>query len=457
MKRFAINPIIALVSGLGLTLALLWLLGGSHLVHAQGPDGYGTYYVALSCIGVPDPCYTTVQAAVDAADDACDVIKVAAGTYTDVNNYGGLAQVVYISKSVTIRGGYTTTNAFAEPPDPEANPSTLDAQRQGRVLYITGDISPTIEGLRIAGGDASGLGGGPPGGTDSGGGIYIISATAIISNNQVFSNTATAGGGMLLQFSVATLSHNTILSNTAEFGGGLVSELSGVTLSSNIVISNTAIWGGGLFLEASPATLNGNIIMSNTASYGGGVVLDHSAAILTNDVIADNRANIRGSGLDIWCSSSRLWHTTIARNSGGDGSGVHVAGSSELGYSAVALTDTILASHTVGITVAAGNTATLEATLWGTDTWANDTDWGGAGVIVTGTINAWGAPAFVDSGAGDYHIGPGSAAIDAGVDVGVTTDVDGELRLGIPDIGADEYVQHTYLPVYLPLIMRKPP
>ena len=123
-------------------------------------------------------------------------------------------------------------------------------------------------------------------------------------------------------------------------------------------------------------------------------------------------------------SSLSLLHTTIARNHGGDGSGIHVAGAG----STVALTNTILVSHTVGITVAAGNTATLEATLWGTGTWANLTDWGGAGTIRTGTINLWGDPAFVDPDAGDYHIRFGSAAIDAGVDAGVTQDIDGERR-----------------------------
>jgi hypothetical protein len=110
-----------------------------------------------------------VQAAVDAASDG-DVIKVATGVYTDVSarpapaGYQGapasglITQVVYISKTVTIRGGYTS--AFTEPPNPEANPTTLDAQGQGRVLLIAGVISPTAEGLRITGGDATGLGGG---------------------------------------------------------------------------------------------------------------------------------------------------------------------------------------------------------------------------------------------------------------------------------------------------------
>ncbi len=106
------------------------------------------------------------------------------------------------------------------------------------------------------------------------------------------------------------------------------------------------------------------------------------------------------------------------------------------------MTDTILVSHTVGISVTAGNTATLQATLWGSGAWANGSDWGGAGSITTGTVNVWGDPAFVNPDAGDYHILPTSAAVDAGVHAGVTTDIDGDAR---PygngyDIGADECV-----------------
>jgi hypothetical protein len=107
--------------------------------------------------GPPDCQYTSIQEAVDAAGTG-DVIKVATGTYTGVSNHGGLAQVVYIDKTVTIRGGYTAP-AFSEPPDPEANATTLDAGGQGRVIYITKNIEPTVEGLHIIGGDAAGLGG----------------------------------------------------------------------------------------------------------------------------------------------------------------------------------------------------------------------------------------------------------------------------------------------------------
>jgi len=61
----------------------------------------------------------------------------------------------------------------------------------------------------------------------------------------------------------------------------------------------------------------------------------------------------------------------------------------------------------------------------------------------------------VDPDAGDYHIGPGSAALDAGVDAGVKTDVDHELcPYQAPDLGADEYwpsgvLKYVYLSVVL--------
>jgi len=80
------------------------------------------------------------------------------------------------------------------------------------------------------------------------------------------------------------------------------------------------------------------------------------------------------------------------------------------------------------------SSATLNATLWGTATLANTTDWSGEGTIVTGTVNIWDDPDFMAYQAGDYHIGENSAAIDVGIDAGVKTDID--------------------LDIYLPLVVR---
>jgi parallel beta-helix repeat protein len=291
--------------------------------------------------------YTTVQAAVDASTHMTDVVKVA-GYCSGVEARVGMTQTVYISKTLALRGGYTITNWTIS--DPLLNPTTLDAQGQGRVLYITGDISPTIEGLRITSGDAAGLGGHHLWG-DAGGGVYLISATATISNTQVFSNIAYRGGGLylydsdatlsgntvsgnaanangggvLLSNSIATLSGNAVTDNTADQGGGLFLWHSDATLSDDTISGNTAYNGGGLCLRArSDATLSGNAVTDNTANDGGGLFLTQSDAALTNNVVADNQINSEGSGLFIEGSSVRLLHTTIAHNTGGDGSGVYV-------------------------------------------------------------------------------------------------------------------------------------
>jgi hypothetical protein len=120
-------------------LALLWLLGGMRISGPQAAHAAGPHHVApCGNCGAASPCYATVQAAADAADSG-DIIKVAQGIYTDVHARDGVTQVVYISKTVTILGGYTTADWAT--PDPENNPTTLDAQGQGRVFYATGNIT----------------------------------------------------------------------------------------------------------------------------------------------------------------------------------------------------------------------------------------------------------------------------------------------------------------------------
>ncbi len=170
-------------------------------------------------------------------------------------------------------------------------------------------------------------------------------------------------------------------------------------------------------------------------------MLQHGNTVLTNNIIAENRLSDYGGGIAIdssrqFYSPTLLIHNTIARNTGGTGSGVFLLVDTD-----VVLSNTILVSQTVGIETGIGNnTAVLEGTLWGSGAWVNGQDWAGDGTIITGTVNVWGEPGFIDPDNGDYHIGYGSAAWDAGVDAGVYTDIDGEARpVGAGfDIGADE-------------------
>jgi len=449
-NRLALGICLALA--VGILLILVTPVGGkarSLPVHAHGELAAP----AAERRVCPSGCiYSSVQAAVDAAQTG-DIIKVAAGTYTDIHAYprrdvvttGVVTQVVYITKTVTIQGGYTTSNWTT--PDPVANPTTLDAQRRGRVLYIAGNISATIAGLRITQGSAAGLGG-IPGSYDAGGGVYIITATVILSDNQVVGNVSPTGsgngGGMYLRYSGTTLRGNTVASNTASYsGGGLFVSFSNATLSDNIITGNTAAYGGGLRLYASPAAFSDNIVAFNTArvygtaldAYGGGLLLDESDATLVNTVVADNRADTQGSGLGIRGSFPRLLHTTIARNTGGNGSGVYVTDYFGVSSSMVALTNTILVSHTVGISVTGGNTATVNSVLWfGIPT----TIAKAITATVTMQNQRQGNPAFAADG---YHLTAASAAIDWGMNAGVITDIDGDPRpVGSGyDLGADEF------------------
>ncbi len=423
--------------------------------------------------GGATPCYATVQAAVDAATGG-DVIKVAAGTYTGVSARGGVTQTVYLSKTVTIRGGYTTANWTT--PNPSIHPTRLDAQKKGRVFYVTGDISPVIEGLRITGGDAAGQGG-DPFGHDAGGGVYITAAAATIRHSAVFSNTAKRGGGIyaiqdaakltennifgntttgngagvFLSSSSSVLDGNTITANEADsYGGGVCAIGGDPTISDNQVIGNLARgsyshggglylsdsnaslvrntislnesdkWGGGMMLFGGDLLVQDNLISRNSAESGAGVYQDQGSATLTNNVIIGNQAQLQGAGMYIRrTQASHLLHTTIARNTGGDGSGLYVADQGG-DYSTATLTNTIIVEQTVGIVAAAGNTATLNSTLWH----ANGQDRDGTGTIGH-TGDYTGHPRFAADG---YHLTVGSAAIDRGVDAGVTTDIDGNAR-----------------------------
>lgn len=192
----------SLFAAVALLVVLLWLLGStSPAARAAAGDIYCVTASGGSYAGC-DQTFTTVQDAVDAAAGG-EIIQIATGTYTDLHQRQGITQVVYLTKSVTIRGGYSGDFAAW---DPQSYSTTLDAGRLGRVLIITGTITPTIEGLHITGGDASGLGGlkGDPTGYDAGGGVYVYAATPAISGCVIYSNTASTvdrgfGGGLYLQ------------------------------------------------------------------------------------------------------------------------------------------------------------------------------------------------------------------------------------------------------------------
>jgi hypothetical protein len=422
-------------------------------------------------------------------------VYVAGGAYT-----GSGAAVVTVTKSITLYGGWDGTTATPVLRDPEAYPATLDGEDARRVVHISGDITPTVTGFIVTGGNATGLGEGPDD-WDAGGGIYIEDASPTIVGNTIADNIASLGGsrafggGIYLSGDSASviISGNLIARNTANpvdtgRGGGLAAFSGGpVTLNKNHFQDNVAgipinSMGGGVYLIRSPAlvsgnlfhgnrasgsgegfgggfysefeavTLRGNSVIGNAAEFGAVTFLQNANVTLTNNIIAQNPAGgvfVRGNAGSPFAAT--LAHNTIAQNGR---EGVYV-GWYDSGYATLTLTNNIVVSHTTGIYAhqhAGLNVVTATHTLF----YGNDDDT--AGPTITSADEITGSdPFFVDPDGWDYHVRPNSPAIDAGTEVlWLTSDIDGDARPWPPggeyDVGADEA---RWWRVYLPLTLRR--
>jgi len=571
-----------IITFISIGFGLITVISILFILRIQNVKSAGTTrYVSKDGCGIYSPCYSTIQAAIDASSNG-DVIKLKNGIYSTVNNYSSLKQVVYLNKSISLLGGYDDN--FSEPPDPDTNVSNINPQGNGRGVYITDNSKPIIDGVHISEGDASGLGGNFLG-QDCGGGIYIYDAESLIKNSQIYSNTAWNGGGIYVRTGTTTLIQDNIFSNNVLLrgggvnvanrgltviskskvhdnvagykGGGLYASLAtdlshktvthisindsvftynnsergggiysgtAITITNSSIMSNTATDGGGLYLlpwsdAGATAMVDNNSIFYNTATgnggggfiigygtnvttiknnniqfnnsgleclncvnwgggglyldvnavldknkiinnysqaFGGGLLLENADVELRNNIVAKNQSYSSGCGIVMIDSVANYFHTTIADNYGGSGSGLCLIEGLMSPYKSEAtLSNTIIVSQTYGIIVGELSTATLNSTLWGIGDSKNEYDWAGTGTIST-TNDFWGNPDFVDPDAGDYHIGAGSAAIDKGIDAGVKTDIDFQPRPYLtPDLGADEYWPPGALKfIYLPLVMR---
>ncbi|HFD38946.1 MAG TPA: hypothetical protein ENJ31_03735 [Anaerolineae bacterium] len=337
----------------------------------------------------------------------------------------------------------------------EGNGATVSWDSEGGGMYLDIGETTTIRGNTVLSNTARG----------EGGGAYVHGphpADVLVENNTFIGNSGSLGGG--LSINTGAVQGNTFRDNTASQGGGLYTNpWEGLWLKRNLFSGNqVGEEGGGIYVYLGyPVYLEANLILGNQAGGSGGGLysfyqvpsLDGHIS-LTNTLLAENQA-AHGSGLYLYGGAATLKHTTLANNGGGsaDGIGLYVK---PFGVVSVTLTNTIVASQTVGV-YAEGGDVSLTATLWGAGGWDNGADRGGGGNVVTGTLNYWDAPLFVDPAGGDYHISAASPARDKGIDAGVRDDMDGELRphpdTGIPDLGADEYHLDD-IRIYLPLVVR---
>jgi hypothetical protein len=257
----------------------------------MGADEYRTCWARLDNSSTD---YGYIQAAVDASTRPTDTVKVA-GYCPGVQMRAGVTQTVYLSRTLTVRGGYTTTNWTTS--NPTVNTTTLDALGRGRVVYLTGGsgVLAALENLTLRGGLINGGGGGV-----FNNGAQVRLANTIVRDNSVASNY---GGGGLCVSSLGTLTvtNSLLTGNTASYGGGIFNSsaklaLINSTLSGNqSSTSNPALDGGGAIDQwgTSPsATIVNSTIVSNTAVTinvaRSGIWLENGTLTIQNSIVAGN-------------------------------------------------------------------------------------------------------------------------------------------------------------------------
>ena len=237
-------------------------------------------------------------------------------------------------------------------PYPSAN---FDGSRVFRIDDGT-DVNQTvtISGLKIAGGDVSGDGGGVlnyehltlshcevssnfASGFGSGianFGEATILNSAILDNGYVSALPAYTGvGGGLYTAENLTVALSTISGNTAVKGGGIaVGNFDGyLSVSKSAISHNTATSGGGIYAAPfSAVSIDSSTINGNQAKQGGGVFSSVSRFSLANSTVAENDSSSQGGGLYLAANSfisANISHCTIASNSaiGSSGGGIYLA------------------------------------------------------------------------------------------------------------------------------------
>lgn len=294
-------------------------------------------------------------------------IKVA-GTCIGVPN--GDDSGLYLYYPLTLRGGYTTSNWNSS--NPIANPTTLDANQMGRVIYAYAN-GVVIENLTVRNG-SSNVGAGiltnfarhgrvtlrslvieDNDATSTAGGIGSYQTDLVLENVQLSDNVSNAAAGLYhscqaidgIECATALLRETTFNNNRAAVSGGAMYIFTGTMRIEDSAFTNNTVTnssnGGAIYVDQSDVAIVDTTFTNNSATNGqggaihnrygmldlqrvemrqnsadngsGGAIYNGRSLTITDSTLANNRATNGGALFGHGFEVAALTRTTLYNNS----------------------------------------------------------------------------------------------------------------------------------------------
>lgn len=268
-----------------------------------------------------------------------------------------------------------------------------------------------------------------------------------ISNPLLVAGTIAQGSAPVVTFASGSdgsiLDGLTITGGSSPDAGGVEANEAAITIRRCYIHDN--------FADGSPDNTGGGGVR------GGG----EGILVIEDSRIVDNAALAGASGVRVGGARLAMTNTLVANN--GAAEGLHLNGSAALMNVTIAGNGITPGRPGINFNPQAGGTLEMVNSIvygngdvihvpdpnWVQPTYSDiERGWSGLG-------NVDAEPLFISPATGDYHLAAGSPCIDAGTAAGApSTDLEGTLRLGMPDMGAYEWPGYR---LFLPLLLRSSP
>ncbi len=424
------------------------------LQNNNGANGAGAWVYALKG-GSATPAFTNVQVGGNTATGLgggmCLMATAGSSVGTTLDNTVFSNNTAFDPGTLLARGGGLYSQSFGTGSTVTVTLNTCSfnnntSEQMGGGVYaysrLFGATTYTINGNTFTGNSAV-----------SGAGMFSYAqgggVTMNVNGTSFTTNAATTSGGGVLNYCELDGGNGTLNFNQCSFSGNTAASQGGG-------LSNISLKGGLADVHAMRTLFADNQatrVGGATYSHGSTANLIYPVTITTTDfencILTGNSAGNSGGAIyteatrGALCASD-VHHSTVVGNTSARGGGIYcsiitpaiaaVASNNSIWWNNTTTSATSRMFHCMGSGASIG---TLHSSLQDAVVVNNFT---GTGAFTDGGSNIGGDPLFVNLGGGDLHLTGASACIDAGQNLGVAVDYEGNARPlgGGYDMGAYE-------------------